>query len=65
MPRPPRMTLLARPGPARSAAVQAIASTLNRDLRVCRDRGTVVAARALDAAVQAALDASRPTPGDP
>lgn len=58
---------LREPGPARSAAITAIAATLKRDLYVCQDRGRIVAARALDAALEAAERALHPppSPGDP
>lgn len=50
---PVELDTLRRPGRQRTLAVHAIASTLNRDLYVCRDRARVVAARALDAALDA------------
>lgn len=45
---------IAAAGPIRAAATAAAASTLRRDLGVCRDRSHILAARMLDAALAAA-----------
>lgn len=57
---PPPLTIddLRRPGPIRSAALAAAASSLRADLSVCRDRSRIAAARMLDRALDAA-DGSR------
>lgn len=51
----PDLTPLLNPGPARSAALAAIAGTLKRSA-LCGDRARALAPSLLDSAVHAALD---------